>query len=54
MPHSENIDAAILGLCRLEQGADILCRCLGFKTGSLNACCGCNMYVKDIVLEAKL
>lgn len=40
MPHSENVDAAILGLCRFEQGAGLLYRCLGFKTGPLNAYCG--------------
>jgi hypothetical protein len=28
MPHSENVDAAILGLCRLEQGAGLLYRFL--------------------------
>ena len=54
MPHSESVDGAILGLCRLQQGAGLLYRCLGLKTGPLNAYCGWNMYVKDLVLEAKL
>jgi len=52
VPHSENVDAAILGLCRLEQGASLLYRCTGFKTGPLNAYCGWNIHVKDLVLEA--
>jgi hypothetical protein len=54
MPHSENVDAAILGLCRLEQGAGLLYWYLGSKTGPLNAYYGWNVYVKDLVLEAKL
>ena len=54
MPYSETVDAPIFGLCRLEQGAGLLYRCLGFKTGPLNAYCGWNMDVKDLVLDAKL
>jgi hypothetical protein len=54
MPHGENVNAAILGLCGLERGVGLLYRCLGFKTGPLNAYLGWKMYVKVLVLEAEL
>jgi hypothetical protein len=52
MPHSESVDAAVL--VRLERGAGLLYRCLGFKMVPLNAYFVLKMYVKEIVLEAKL